>query len=184
MSTPARILESTAARIAAHGAADVALQDVAEAAGVSKALIAYHFHDKTELLARTAEWLGEEVVGREERALDGVGPAHVVDALWTWLAGELARGDVRALLVLAQVPAEPVRAAARAAADARRRAATRTVGRLFSALALAPRVPLALVADAAVALVDGLALDAGLAPERNHRVAFDVFWLAMLSLAE
>ena len=40
------------------------------------------------------------------------------------------------------------------------------------------------MADVLVAFVDGMALDATLAPERNHRVAFDVFWLAMLSLAE
>jgi len=183
-STPARILAATAHRIATAGAAELTLQEVAEAAGVSKALIAYHFSDKTELLARTAEWLCGEVVARERAALQGASPAQVVDALWAWIDGELARGDVRVLLALAQVPAERVQDAARAASEARRATAARTVERLFGALALTPRVPLPLIADATVALVDGLALDAGLTPERNRRPIFDVFWLAMLSLAE
>jgi AcrR family transcriptional regulator len=184
VSTPTRILAATAHRIATGGAAELTLQEVAEAAGVSKALIAYHFSDKTELLARTTEWLCREVVARERAALDGVAPAQVVDALWTWIDGELARGDVRVLLALAQVEAERVRDAARAASESRRATATRTVARLFDALSLTPRVPHRLVADAAVALMDGLALDAGLTPERNRRPIFDAFWLAMLSLAE
>jgi AcrR family transcriptional regulator len=179
-----RILGAAAHRIATTGAAALSLQDVAEAAGVSKALIHYHFKDKAELLTRVAGWLAGEVVEREARALDGVPPTQAVDALWRWLDGELARGDVRVLLDLATVPGEGVQAAVREAAQARRAAAARTVHRLFGALSLTPRVPATLVADVLVAFIDGLALDVALAPERNHRVAFDVFWLAMLSLAE
>ena len=39
-------------------------------------------------------------------------------------------------------------------------------------------------ADAFVAFVDGLALDRVVAPERNARISFDVFWLAMLGLTD
>ena len=35
-----------------------------------------------------------------------------------------------------------------------------------------------------VAMLDGLALEAALNPDRESRVSFDVFWLALLSLAE
>ena len=183
-SAPERILEAAAHRIAATGAAEFSLQDVAEAAGVSKALIHYHYKDKSELLARVAGWLAGEVVAREAQAFDGVTGPQAVDALWRWVDGELARGDVRVLLDLGHVPAENVRAAVRDAAQARRAAATRTVDRLFESLGLTPRVPASLIAGVLVAFLDGLALDAALAPERNRRVAFDVFWLAMLSLAE
>jgi AcrR family transcriptional regulator len=183
-SAPERILEAAARRIAAAGAADLSLQDVAEAAGVSKALIHYHFHDKAELLARVASWLASAVVAREDAALQGVGAPHAVDALWAWLEGELARGDVRVLLDLAQVRAENVHAAVQGAAEGRQEAAERTVRTLFATLALTPRVPTSMIAEVLVAFVDGLALAAARTPERNHRVAFDVFWLAMLSLAE
>ena len=179
-----RILGAAAECVSALGAAQVSMQAVADGAGVSKALIHYHFTDKAELLTRVAGWLAGEVVERESRALDEVAPAHAVDALWRWLDGELARGDVRVLLDLATVPTDGVRDAVREAAQARRAAAARTVQRLFGLLSLTPRVPVTLMADVLVAFVDGMALDATLAPERNHRIAFDVFWLAMLSLAE
>jgi AcrR family transcriptional regulator len=177
-------MDAAARRIAAAGAAELSLQDVAEAAGVSKALIHYHFTDKAALLARVAAWLASEVVAREARALDRVDPAHALDALWAWLEGELARGDIRVLVELTQVPAESVRLAAQDGAARRRAAAERTVQTLFATLSLAPRVPTAMIAEVLVAFVDGLAVAAARSPERNHRVAFDVFWLAMLSLAE
>ena len=55
---------------------------------------------------------------------------------------------------------------------------------LFALLELRPRVPVQLMADVIVAFIDGLAIHASLAPEANHRVAFDVLWLSLLSLAE
>ena len=45
-------------------------------------------------------------------------------------------------------------------------------------------MPSALIGHAFVAFVDGLALDRVVEPERNARISFDVFWLAMLSLTD
>lgn len=179
-----RILEATSACIIQKGAADVSLQDVAEAAGVSKALIHYHFHDKGELLARLVEWLRAGLVARQTTALTGVSATAALDALWQWLSDELDRGDLRALLDLSLVQGQSVQLAVSATAQARREAATQVTGELFAALDLRPRVPAPLIADAFVAFVDGLALDRVVAPERNARVSFDVFWLAMLGLTD
>lgn len=179
-----RILEATSACIVQKGAADVSLQDVAEAAGVSKALIHYHFHDKGELLARLVEWLRAGLVARQATALTGVNGSAALDALWQWLSDELERGDLRALLDLALVQGEAVQAAVRITAADRRDAATGVITALFKALGLTPRVPAALIGNAFVAFVDGLALDRVVEPERNARVSFDVFWLAMLSLTD
>jgi len=179
-----RILEATSACIVQKGAADVSLQDVAEAAGVSKALIHYHFHDKGELLARLVEWLRAGLVARQATALTDVSGSAALDALWQWLSDELDRGDLRALLDLSLVQGDAVQLAVRATATARREAAATVTVQLCSALGLRPRVPAALIADAFVAFVDGLALDRVIAPERNTRVSFDVFWLAMLGLTD
>lgn len=179
-----RILEATSACIVRKGAADVSLQDVAEEAGVSKALIHYHFHDKGELLARLVEWLRAGLVARQATALSGVSAGAALDALWQWLSEELDRGDLRALLDLSLVQGEMVQAAVRVTATERRDAAERVTTHLFDTLGLRPRVPAAMIADAFVAFVDGLALDRVVAPERNARVSFDVFWLAMLGLTE
>jgi AcrR family transcriptional regulator len=179
-----RILEATSACIVQKGAADVSLQDVAEAAGVSKALIHYHFHDKGELLARLVEWLRAGLVARQSTALTGVTGSAALDALWQWLSDELERGDLRALLDLALVQGASVQAAVRITAAERRDAATQVITALFDALGLKARVPTALIGDAFVAFVDGLALDRVVEPDRNARVSFDVFWLAMLSLTD
>lgn len=179
-----RILEATSACIVQKGAADVSLQDVAEAAGVSKALIHYHFHDKGELLARLVEWLRVGLVARQETALAGVSASAALDALWQWLSDELERGDLRALLDLTLVQGTAVQAAVNATAAARREAAGSVTTQLFDALGLRPRVPASLIADAFIAFVDGLALDRVVAPERNARISFDVFWLAMLGLTD
>jgi len=183
-STPDRILNSALVCIARDGAAAVALSDVAAEAGVSKALIHYHFHDRETLLTRLVDEVVEKVVAGERAALDDTPPALAIDALWGWLEDELARGDIRVLIELSLLPEPAIRDAARRAAALRRATAAETVDRLFALLGLTPRVPAALLAEPVVAFVDGLAIDASLETGRQPRVSFDAFWLAMLSLAE
>jgi len=77
-----------------------------------------------------------------------------------------------------------VRHATRAAATERRHSAARTIEHLFTELGLTPRIPAALLADAAVAFVDGLALDVAHGATRDPRVSYDIFWLALLGLTE
>jgi AcrR family transcriptional regulator len=188
-----RILDAAARRIVRGGAAALALADVAADAGVSKALIHYHFHDKDRLLEQLVEQLARNVVDRERAALEPYAKQHsplAVDALWQWLEGELVRGSVRVLTELRSFPRDSVRNAAERAAALRRRQASETVERLFAILELQSRVHTSLLAAVMVAFVDGLALDFAARREQGDeessspRVAFDVFWLAMLSLAE
>ena len=159
---------------------------------MSKALIHYHFVDKETLLARLIEQLARDMVAREHEALKRFEHEHnplAVDALWDWLAGELERGSINVLLELDAYRGPAVQAAARQAAAARQLAAQDTIERLFRILELRPRIEPALLAAVQVAFVDGLAIRSGLARKAegasaSPRVAFDVFWLAMLSLAE
>ena len=189
-----RILDAAARQVSAVGAAELALSDIARDAGVSKALIHYHFVDKDTLLARVIEYLAKGIVTREEAALtpyENQQNPLAVDALWAWLDDELRRGEIRVLLELDAYRGASVRSAARAAAALRLAAAEQTVARLFTVLDLRPRIEASLLATVLVAFVDGLALQSGLAGRDENagtaptpRVAFDVFWLAMLSLAE
>ena len=185
------ILEAAARQIVSGGAAALALSDVAREAGISKALIHYHFRDKDTLLARLVDHLARDLVARERAALsDYIGQHNplAVDALWQWLEAELRRGDIRVLLELDSCRGAAVQQAARDAAALRRAAAKETIERLFTILDLRPRIEASLLATVFVAFVDGLAIDSGLARGEDtaatSRVAFDVFWLAMLSLAE
>ena len=177
------------------GAAELSVSDIARAAGVSKALIHYHFADKETLLARLIERLARGFIERERAALASYEHEHnplAVDALWTWLDAELRRGDIRVLLELDSYRGAQVQSAARAAAALRLTTATETVRQLFTILELRPRIDVSLLASVFVAFVDGLAIGTSLdrteeprEPNASSpRVAFDVFWLAMLSLAE
>lgn len=179
-----RILAATAARLLAGGAANLNMQDVADEADVSKGLIHYHFHTKELLLARTVEWLTSQIEEREGRALDSATAPTAIDMLWRWVTRELATGHVRILSDLAHDSSTVVEQAVRASGVRRRAAAARTVETLFAALELRPRVPAALLAEVVLAFNTGLAVDWTLAADAERRVAFDVFWLAMLSLAE
>jgi AcrR family transcriptional regulator len=179
-----RILEAAARVLAERGATGLSMQDVAQGAGVSKGLIHYHYRDKDALLARLAAWLADGIERRERSALDGAAPAQAIDALWEWLEGELARGDVRGLLELATLREGDAPHAARAAAHRRRITSATTVASLYAALSLHPRVPAPMLAEVFVAFVDGLALQGAVVPDLDPRVAFDTFWLTVLSLAE
>ena len=179
-----RILQSAATRLALSGASVLTMQEVADAAGVSKALIHYHFHDKDRLLTRLVTWMAAGLVRRERAALATSTPQSAIDDLWRWLEAELARGHIRALVELAGWRDRAVRAAASEAMRLRREAATSSADRLFALLGLRSRVPVPLLGDLIVTFVDGVAA----APEGRRaadaRVAFDVLWLALLGLAE
>jgi AcrR family transcriptional regulator len=149
---------------------------------VSKALIHYHFDDKEAMLARVVEWTTAGLIARERAALEGVTAATAVDALWRWLEHELMTGRLRLLLELGMYRTPLVQAAVGDALEVRSAAAAATVTQLFGILELQPRVPPELLAGVVVAFADGLAARGY--PESDSRVAFDIFWLALLSLAE
>lgn len=182
--TPSRILAAAAECAGQLGAAQVSLQAVADAAGVSKALIHYHFRDRDELLARLADWITGALVEGEVAVLADASATTALDALWAWLEAELGSGRLRVLVDLGQERGAGVRDAVRRSREARRAQMTRTIETLFGAVALAPRLPVPLIADVAVAFLDGLAGEAALEPEANLRLRFDVFWLSVLNLAE
>lgn len=154
---------------------------IASAAGVSKALLHYHYADRASLLAEVVAQLVRRIVSRERAAMDAANGSGAVDALWSWLDGELARGELRALLELGMLREPEVHAACAKAALLRRRAASETVERFFAGLGLVPRMSAELLGGASVAFVDGLAIDTG---RHDPRASFDVFCLALLSLAE
>jgi len=179
-----RILRGTAERLIIMGAAELSMQDVADAAGVSKALIHYHYRDKESLLEQVATWATAQVLERERSALDGATASTAVDAVWRWLDEELDGGHLRLLLELGQYRVPRVRIAVQEFLRVRREAATDSIRHLFELLELRPRVPVELLARVVVAFIDGLASHPRGDDSRDVRVTFDVFWLSLLSLAE
>ena len=180
----ARIVDAGVRCIAREGVGGASMAAIALEAGVSKALLHYHYHDRATLLAEIVERIGVRTIERERAAIDARGGIGGLDALWQWLDGELRRGELAALAELTRVREGAVRSATRTVANDRRQRAARTIERLFAELDLTPRVPAPLMADAAVAFIDGLALDVANGSAREPRVSYDVFWLALLGLTE
>jgi AcrR family transcriptional regulator len=180
----ARIVSAGARCITREGVAGASMAAIALEASVSKALLHYHYHDRATLLAEIAERIGLDLIERERAAVDESTGAGALDALWRWLEEELRRGELAALASLSLTRLATVRNATRVAASERRRSAARTIERLYSQLDLSPRIPAPLLADAAVAFVDGLALDVANGATRDPRVSYDIFWLALLGLTE
>jgi len=181
--TRQRIIDATIECVARDGTTEASMAAIAAAAGVSKALLHYHYSDRARLLAEVVAQLGERIAARERSALNAADGSKVVDALWHWLERELAQGELRVLLELSLIREPTVQSAARAVAGARRSLATGTIAEVMGRLGLVPRVPAELLGEANVAFVDGLAVG-GIVSAADPRVAFDVFWLALLSLGE
>jgi AcrR family transcriptional regulator len=179
-----RILAAARALLARGGAAEISMGDVAANAAVSKALVHYHFHDKDSLLVALAEQSGRAMMGRARGALESTSDEHVLDAYWSAIEEELRAGDLRILLGLADYDSEQLRSVCRRLAEERRDLASEQVAAIFSHLGLTLRVPAPLVADTVIAFTDGLTLTNALEPQRPARPAFDVLWLALLTLAE
>jgi AcrR family transcriptional regulator len=179
-----RILGAARLLVARGGAADISMGDVAAAAGVSKALVHYHFHDKASLLSALVREVASTMMTRARAAMPGFSDAHTLDAYWSWLDNELQRGDIRVLRSLAEYDSEVVRSASRAVAEDRRDLTSEQLALLFAHLGLTLPLPVELLADTVLAFIDGLAAAHALEPDRNPRPSFDVFWLALLRLAE
>lgn len=156
---------------------------IAAEAGVSKALLHYHFTDRAHLLAEMAQVLGRRLAARERTFFARSEEMAAIDALWQWLTGELTRGELRALLLLGTLKDETVEVVITAAHQVRRNSAATTVEHLFARLGLTPRVAVTLVAEAAMTFNEGLALR-GQLDRATARTSFDVFWLAILSLGD
>lgn len=179
--TRAHILDSAINCLVQEGVAGASMSAIAEKAEVSKALLHYHFVDRTRLLTEVLEELAARTIARERAALEGAEGSRVIDALWGWLESELRRGELRVLLELGTSHHTGLRTEAQAVLLRRHRAGTRTVELIFEKLGLKPRIAATLLGVASTTFIDGLVIGRTNRPE-EARAGFDVFWLALLGL--
>lgn len=175
-----RITRAAIALGAAEGVGALSLQAISRGAGVSKALLLYHFAGKAALLATVTSALG---AGSETRLRRAAAAADAMDAWRTLVREEASRGELALLSALAleaELDADPlqgIRAAREAAAAALATA-------VLAGVQLAPRVPTALLGCLLLRQLDGVAASA----TREGMTAaaldseLDAFALALLAL--
>ncbi len=178
--TGQRITRAAITLGAAQGVGALSLQGIAQAAGVSKALLLYHFSGKAALLDAVLAALGQASAARLRAA------AAAMDAMSAWRAlarDEAIHGELVLLSALAleadvdAVPMSPMRAE-------REGAATALATAILGGLQLTPRVPAAFIGRLLLRQLDGLAAAATRdgVPAAALEADLDAFALALLAL--
>jgi AcrR family transcriptional regulator len=179
------LLAAAIALGARDGVGALSIQAIADAAGVSKALVLYHFDEKAELFAA----LHAELCGRSATRLRA--SARATDPLQAWrdlVASEVGRGELPMLAALASDVT--LRGAERGAVESlRERAATELGVRILATLDLAPRTSAELLGRVLLRHLDGVTAAHAPAARRAGAAAdlsdeLDAFALAFLALGE
>lgn len=187
MNSRDRIAEAACSLIKYAGIADLTIADVARRAGVSSALVHYHFDTKQDLLAAASERLAARRTEGRAAALSGARGLAALDALWVALSAEPGSDVERAwndLALLARGDAT-VRRTLAAERRAERATFAQSLPGLFLDLGTTPTASWDETAATVILFLDGVALalaEGGLAEE--VRAAYDAFWLVLVAAGQ
>jgi len=181
MNTRERIVHAACASVSDSGLAELTIGDVASRAGVSTALVHYHFATKKRLLAAACERLAALRSNARIAALTGSRGLSALDALWSVLSGAGAERAWHDLALLARRDAS-VRRALGEQRRAEHAAVAGILPQLFADLGAAPAVAADDTASAVLLFLDGaaLAVSEGV-PTGDVRTAYDAFWLVLVT---
>lgn len=172
-----RILDAAVALGVSEGVGALTLQGIAASAGVSKALVLYHFAGKDALLCAIAQHLTAQDTEQLRIAADAA------DALegWRTTAGDAAARGARGLLV-SLVRETPVRSLAAALWAERAAAAAELAHAMLRAAGLESRIATPLLGRLALHHLDGIAANAAARSSASLDAELDAAALALLGL--
>lgn len=158
-----QVLDAAVAMFAEHGITSTSVQDIANAAGLSKGAVHYHFESKDELLQRVLEQCRATVERRvlaafEEPNLPMDRVRRAIAEMWAVHRDDVAEVRVLAELAVLARQSEPIR---EALASVLRTTRQQVIDIGFSRLVemgLRPRVPVDVAARLLLAMIDGLAV--------------------------
>lgn len=182
-----RIAEAACALVQDTGIADLTIADVGHRAGVSSALVHYHFNTKQELLAAASERLAARRTEGRAAALSGASGLAALDALWAALSAGPGSEAERAWNDLALLARRDATVRRTLAAQRRVERATfvQSLPRLFLDLGTVPTASWDETAATVLLFLDGVALalaEGGAAEE--VRAAYDAFWLVLVAAGQ
>lgn len=181
------IIQAACAVIVELGVSDLTVADVAARAGVSAALVYYHFSTKQQLLAAACERLAARRSEGRARALASADGLAALDALWTALhggAGPDAEHTWNDLTLLARRDSA-VRRTLNAERASELRALAARLPRLVADLGSGLPVPGDEAAAVVLHFLDGIALALASGAEPGEiRAAYDAFWLVLVTAGQ
>lgn len=175
-----RLREAAITLGAQSGVGALTVQGIATAAGVSKALVLYHFGDKDALLREVLTRLGE----RDAQAIRAASTAPDALEAWRGLAGNAEGRAARRLLAALALEAA-LRDTMPALQAAREEAASALALGILRGVGLRPRHPAALLGHVVLQHLDGVAtspLSAGESAALD--ASLDAFALSLLALGD
>lgn len=191
MPTPApasdRIVAAACDVVRERGLARLTVSAVAGRAGISSALVHYHFDTKHRLIVAAVRSITARRSAARASALAAGPGLATLDALWSVVVAEVADGRARAYLELVAL-ARSEAAIAEALADQRqveRRLLTERLPDLLAELGARSSTGGDELAAALETLLDGAALALlGGTPSRVVRAAYDSIWLVLIAAGQ
>jgi len=164
-----QVLDAAIATLAERGLAATSIQDIADAAGLSKGAVHYHFESKDELLERVLDRCCESIYERVRAAFDEEGsPMDRVRRaiLEMWAVRRDGIPEMRVLTELHTMARqnEPIRQAFALALRRAREQIVETGLKHLIDMGLRPRVSLSVAPRLILATLDGLSLQHSIEP--------------------
>jgi AcrR family transcriptional regulator len=181
------IIEAACSALVEIGIGRLTVAAVAERAGVSSALVHYHFRTKQQLLVAACERLAARRSTARTAALATAGGLAALDTLWAGLRTGAESEAERAWndLVLLARGDPAVRRTLTIQRQAEQRALADRLPTLLSALGSRAAVPVDELASVVSLFLDGVALTLGAgADDDDVRAAYDAFWLALVTAGQ
>ncbi len=178
------IIRATRQQILEGGEALAGSARVARTAGVSKALVHYHFRDKRQLLEAVVSDCVNRIQRRGETGTDSPSDLNPVEGFQRWVRGEFKAGDLQVLVHLTHAEDGEVRHASATALGAVRIAVAERIGQVFEQLEAPAPLPAGLMGRLMTAVMIG---EASIGPAEfgdDRRQLLDVLWLALLRLGD
>lgn len=165
----AQVLDAAIRVLAKQGIAGTSVQDIADAAGLSKGAVHYHFESKDELLERVLDLCCEVVEARIRAVFAEEGPPlerihRALVEMWA-----VRRDGVREMRVLTElhILSRQNKRIRKACGEALQRACRQMIDTALEhlvAMGLRPKVPVEVIPRLVIATLDGLALQQEIDP--------------------
>lgn len=157
------VLDAAIQTIAKRGFVHTSVQDVADAAGMSKGVVHYHFDSKDDLVARVLELCAERLSARVRKAWDAAGTPsdkirHALREMW--LTRTDGSPEMRTLAeLMAQGVHDPkLNRPLSTSFHAAREEMVQAFVSAFSAIGLRPKLPAHVIPRLLMATLDGIGL--------------------------
>lgn len=164
-----QVLDAAISVLAKKGIANASVQDIADAAGLSKGAVHYHFESKDELLERVLDRCCEVVEARIRKVFeqDGLPIERIHRALAEmWMVRRDGVREMRVLTELHMLSRQNKRIR-KACGEALQRACRQMIDTGLEhliAMGLKPRIPVDIIPRLVIATLDGLALQQEIDP--------------------